>query len=207
MVRILDPKVNERIYDPACGTGGMLLEAVAHLRAENKDARTIKLFGQERNLTTSSIARMNMFLHDIEDFQIVRDDTLRRPAFFDGDDLAVFNCVLANPPFSLEKWGSKEWETDPYGRNQYGTPTDSNGDFAWVQHMITSMDPITGRMAVVLPHGVLFRKGREGTIREKLIKDDLLEAVIGLGPNVFYGTQLAACILILRKQKPVSKSC
>jgi len=205
MAQILDPKEGDRIYDPACGTGGMLLEAVSHVEKENKDARTLKLYGQEKNLTTSAIARMNMFLHGIEDFSIVRGDTLKNPAFFDGDKLAVFNCVVANPPFSLKKWGSKSWESDPYGRNQYGLPSDSNGDFAWVQHMIASMDPITGRMAVVLPHGVLFRKGQEGKIREAILKDDLLEAVIGLGDNIFYGTSLAACILVFRKQKPLNR--
>lgn len=201
MANILDPQEGDRVYDPACGTGGMLLEAVNHVREADKDPRTLKLYGQEKNLTTSTIARMNMFLHDIEDFSIVRGDTLRNPVFFDGDKLAVFNCVVANPPFSLKKWGAKSWEPDPYGRNQYGLPSDSNGDFAWIQHMIASMDPITGRMAVVLPHGVLFRKGKEGKIREKILKDNLLEAVIGLGPNIFYGTSLAACILVFRKQK------
>ncbi|OIO44481.1 MAG: DNA methylase [Candidatus Pacebacteria bacterium CG1_02_43_31] len=205
MSKILDPQEGDRIYDPACGTGGMLLESVAHVERNKKDARTLKLYGQEKNLTTSAIARMNMFLHDIEDFSIVRGDTLRNPAFFDGDKLAVFNCVVANPPFSLKKWGSKSWETDPYGRNMYGVPSDSNGDFAWIQHMIASMDPITGRMAVVLPHGVLFRKGSEGKIREALLKDDLLEAVIGLGDNIFYGASLAASILVFRKQKPLDK--
>jgi len=202
MAEILDPKEGDRVYDPACGTGGMLLEAIHHVEQAGKDKRTVKLFGQERNLTTESIARMNMFLHDIEDFKIIRGDTLRDPAFFDGDELAVFNCVVANPPFSLKKWGSKKWEADPFGRNKYGSPTDSNGDFAWIQHMIASMDPITGRMAVVLPHGVLFRKGREGKIREAILKDDLLESVIGLGANIFYGTSLAACLLIFNKQKP-----
>lgn len=205
MSKILDPQEGDRIYDPACGTGGMLLEAVAHVERNKKDARTLKLYGQEKNLTTSTIARMNMFLHGIEDFSIIRGDTLRNPAFFDGDKLAVFNCVVANPPFSLKKWGSKSWETDPYGRNIYGVPTDSNGDFAWIQHMIASMDPITGRMAVVLPHGVLFRKGSEGKIREALLKDDLLEAVIGLGDNIFYGASLAASILVFRKQKSLDK--
>ncbi len=201
MIQVLDPKEGDRVYDPACGTGGMLLEASHHLKETKKDSRTLKLYGQEKNLTTSAIARMNMFLHDIEDFIIIRGDTLRDPAFFDGDKLAVFNCVVANPPFSLKKWGSKRWESDPFGRNKFGLPSDSNGDFAWVQHMIASMDPITGRMAVVLPHGVLFRKGKEGKIRENILKNNLLDAVIGLGPNIFYGASLAACILVFRKQK------
>jgi type I restriction enzyme M protein len=205
MMKILDPRPGDRIYDPACGTGGMLLEAVHLVKQRKQDPRTLKLYGQEKNLTTSTISRMNMFLHNIEDFSIIRGDTLREPAFFDGDELATFNCVVANPPFSLKSWGRKYWEQDPYRRNKYGLPNDSNGDFAWVQHMIASMDSITGRMAVVLPHGVLFRKGTEGKIREGILKDDLIEAVIGLGPNIFYGTQLAASILVLRMQKPKEK--
>lgn len=201
MTQILDPKENEKIYDPAAGTGGMLLNAVQHIKNQGKDSRTIKLYGQEKNLTTASIARMNMFLHGIEDFEIVRGDTLREPSFFDGDQLAKFDCVLANPPFSLENWGQKLWEKDPYGRNIFGTPSDSNGDYAWVQHMLASVDPFRGRMAVVLPHGVLFRKGKEGLIREQIVKHDLLEAVIGLPPNIFYGTPLAPAILIFKSQK------
>jgi type I restriction enzyme M protein len=160
-----------------------------------------KLYGQEKNLTTSTIARMNLFLHGIEDFQIVRGDTLRSPAFFEGDRLASFDCVIANPPFSLEKWGEELWVNDPFGRNFAGLPPASSGDFAWVQHMVKSMAEGTGRMAVVLPQGALFRKGSEGTIRQKLLEMDRIEAVIGLAPNLFYGTGLAACILVLRKKK------
>lgn len=203
MVNILDPHEGETIYDPACGTGGMLLEAVHHVCEAHGDDRTLwgKLFGQERNLTTSAIARMNLFLHGAEDFQIVRDDTLRRPAFFSGDNLATFDCVIANPPFSLEKWGEEVWTSDPFGRNFAGMPPAKSGDYAWVQHMIRSMAPGTGRMAVVLPHGVLFRMGKEGAIRKKILGMDLLEAVIGLGPNLFYGTGLAACVLVFRQRK------
>jgi type I restriction enzyme M protein len=161
-----------------------------------------KLYGQEKNLTTSAIARMNLFLHGIEDFQVVRGDTLRNPAFFEGDRLATFDCVIANPPFSLEKWGEELWLNDPFGRNFAGLPPSSSGDFAWVQHMVKSMSDVTGRMAVVLPQGALFRKGTEGSIRQKLLEMDLIEAVIGLAPNLFYGTGLSACILVLRKRKP-----
>jgi type I restriction enzyme M protein len=203
MVRILDPKEGESIYDPACGTGGMLMEAIHHVRENHGDDRTLwgNLFGQEKNLTTSAIARMNLFLHGASDFQVVRGDTLRQPAFFSGDNLATFDCVIANPPFSLEKWGEEVWTSDPYGRNFAGMPPGKTGDYAWVQHMIKSMAPFTGRMAVVLPHGALFRMGKEGAIRTKLLEMDLLEAVIGLGPNLFYGTGLAACILVLRLRK------
>lgn len=203
MVNILDPKEGESIYDPACGTGGMLLEAIQHVRENHGDDRTLwgKLFAQEKNLTTSAIARMNLFLHGASDFQVVRGDTLRQPAFFAGDNLATFDCVIANPPFSLENWGGEVWAKDPYGRNFAGMPSEKSGDYAWVQHMIKSMAPGKGRMAVVLPHGALFRMGREGAIRKKILEMDALEAVIGLGPNLFYGTGLAACILVFRQRK------
>ncbi len=203
MIRMLDPQEGETIYDPACGTGGMLLESVHHVRASGGNAKTLwgKLYGQEKNLTTSGIALINLFLHGIEDFQIVRGDTLRQPAFFEGDSLATFDCVIANLPFSLERWGEDLWLNDPYGRNIAGVPPRTSGDFAWVQHMLASMASHSGRMAVVLPHGTLFRMGVEGEIRHKLLAMDLLEAVIGLGPTLFYGTGLAACILIFRKHK------
>ncbi|MBM4432268.1 MAG: DNA methylase, partial [Chloroflexi bacterium] len=203
MVNILDPREGETIYDPACGTGGMLLEAIHHVQERHGDTRTLwgRLFGQEKNLTTSAIARMNLFLHGAADFQIVRGDTLRQPAFFSGDNLATFDCVIANPPFSLENWGEEAWASDPFGRNFAGMPPAKSGDYAWVQHMIQSMAPATGRMAVVLPHGALFRMGREGAIRKKILGMDLLEAVIGLGPNLFYGTGLAACLLVFRRRK------
>lgn len=204
MIKMLDPLAGETIYDPACGTGGMLLAAVQRVKDTFGDVKLLrgKLFGQEKNLTTSSIARMNLFLHGIEDFQIVRGDTLRNPAFYDGDRLAKFDCVIANPPFSLEKWGEEQWMNDPFGRNFAGLPPSSSGDFAWVQHMVQSMAEVKGRMAVVLPQGALFRKGAEGAIRQKLLEMDLIEAVIGLAPNLFYGTGLAACILVLRTKKP-----
>jgi type I restriction enzyme M protein len=165
-----------------------------------------KLYGQEKNLTTSAIARINLFLHGVEDFHIERSDTLRQPAFFEGDHLATFDCVIANPPFSLERWGEDLWVNDPYGRNFAGLPPRTSGDYAWVQHMVKSMAVKTGRMAVVLPHGALFRMGVEGKIRQKIVEMDALEAVIGLGPNLFYGTGLAACILVFRaRKKPARK--
>lgn len=203
MVNILDPKEGESIYDPTCGTGGMLLEAIQHVQEKKGDVRSLwgKLYGQEKNLTTAAIARMNLFLHGAADFQIVRGDTLRNPAFFSGDNLASFDCVIANPPFSLQKWGDEVWASDPYGRNFAGMPPAKSGDFAFVQHMIKSMAIKSGRMAVVLPHGALFRSGKEGEIRKKILGMDLLEAVIGLGPNLFYGAGIAACILVFRQNK------
>src|SRR5438552_2352131 len=161
MVNMLDPREGESIYDPACGTGGMLLEAIHHVKENHGDDRTLwgKLFAQEKNLTTSAIARMNLFLHGASDFQVVRGDTLRNPAFFSGDNLATFDCVIANPPFSLEKWGNEVWASDPYGRNFAGMPPGKSGDYAWVQHMIKSMAPKTGRMAVVLSASLNYRGG------------------------------------------------
>jgi type I restriction enzyme M protein len=206
MVDILDPREGESIYDPACGTGGMLLAAVAHVRERGGDPRTFfgRLYAQEKNLTTAAVARMNLFLHGIEDFVVERGDTLRNPLFSDRSTggLATFDVVIANPPFSLEQWGREVWENDPWGRNFAGLPTDSNGDFAWVQHMVKSMAASSGRMAVVLPQGALFRGGIEGQIRQHLLQKDLIEAVIGLAPNLFYGTGLAACVLVLRQTKP-----
>ena len=209
MVDIVDPQEGETVYDPACGTGGMLLAAVEHVRARGGDPRTFfgKIFGQEKNLTTASVARMNLFLHGLEDFVIERGDTLRNPVFADAstDGLATFDVVIANPPFSLEAWGRELWENDPWGRAFAGLPTDSNADMAWVQHMVSSMAPGTGRMAVVLPQGALFRGGVEGQIRQHLLKADLVEAVIGLAPNLFYGTGLAACVLVLRRHKATAR--
>ncbi len=209
MIEILDPKEGESIYDPACGTGGMLLAAIDHVQRKGGDPRTFfgKIYGQEKNLTTSAIARMNLVLHGIEDFQIAREDTLRNPAFTDSSTggLATFDCVVANPPFSLKEWGRELWENDPWGRAIYGLPPKSYGDYAFVQHMIASMAPLSGRMAVVLPQGALFRKGAEGRIRRALLEEDLIEAVIGLAPNLFYGTGLAGSIMLLRKRKPVER--
>ena len=205
MVDIVDPQEGETVYDPACGTGGMLLAAVEHVHARGGDPRTFfgKIFGQEKNLTTASMARMNLFLHGLEDFVIERGDTLRNPVFADASSggLGTFDVVIANPPFSLEAWGRELWESDPWGRAFAGLPTDSNADMAWVQHMVASMAPGTGRMAVVLPQGALFRSGVEGQIRQHLLKADLVEGVIGLAPNLFYGTGLAACVLVLRRHK------
>lgn len=210
MVEILDPQEGESIYDPTCGTGGMLLGAIEHVARKGGDPRTFfgKVYGQEKNLTTSSIARMNLVLHGVEDFQIAREDTLRSPAFSDASTggLLTFDCVIANPPFSLEEWGRDLWEADPWCRASYGIPPESYGDYAFVQHMVASMATTgEGRMAVVLPQGALFRKAAEGSIRTGLLKDDLVEAVIGLAPNLFYGTQLAGCVVMLRRKKPAAR--
>lgn len=205
LVNILDPREGETVYDPACGTGGMLIEVIQHVKADGGRPQLLwgKLYGQEKVLATSGIARMNLLLHGVEDFRIVRGDTLRDPAFFNSDHLATFDCVIANPPFSLKNWGDDAWTSDRWGRNALGgVPPKGYADWAWVQHMLTSATNKTGRIAVVLPEGALFRPGSERRIREFMLRQDKVEAVIGLAPNLFYGTGLAACVLILRQQKP-----
>lgn len=204
LIRILDPIPGESVYDPACGSGGMLIEAVHHMNHSSLCCGNI--FGQEKNVTNAAIAKMNLFLHGASDFNIMQGDTLRNPKILQGGEVAKFDCVIANPPFSLEKWGSTEWSSDKYGRNIWGTPSDSCGDYAWIQHMIASMIHGKGRMAVVMPQGVLFRGNEEGRIREKLVKSDLVEAVVTLGDKLFYGTGLSPCFLILRKIKPAKHS-
>jgi len=209
LINILDPQEGETVYDPACGTGGMLIEVIEHVKAAGGSTKTLwgKLYGQEKVLATSAIARMNLLLHGVEDFSIIREDTLRNPGFYTGNQLAQFDCVVANPPFSLKNWGEVEWASDKWGRNQLGgVPPKGYADWAWVQHMLTSANPTTGRVAVVLPQGALFRQGAEARIRTHVLKADKVDAVIGLAPNLFYGTGLAACVLILRHEKPAGHS-
>ncbi len=196
---ILDPHEGESVHDPACGSGGMLVEMGNVVREHGGDARTLKLSGQEVSLTTAAIARMNLFLHDIEDFGIRRGDTLRDPKFKTPDgQLERFDMVIANPPFSLNPWGQGAWANDPYGRSRYGVPPATKGDFAFVEHMVVAMKPDTGRVAVVMPQGVLFRGGAEKEIRQRMLEAGLFDAVIGLPPNLFYNTGLPACVLVLR---------
>ena len=206
MIKIVKPEEGSSIYDPACGTGGMLLEAVRFIRERNGDIRSLygKLFGQEKNFITSSMARANLYLHGLEDFTITRGDTLLNPAFIEEGSLKTFDIVLANPPFSLKNWGHDQWLSDRWGRNAYGIPPRTIGDYAWIEHMIASMKS-NGRLAVVLPQGALFRMGTEGNIRKKLLEEDLVETVIGLAPNLFYGTGVAASILIINKNKSALK--
>ena len=187
----------------------MLIEVIEHVKRAGGNPQLLwgKLFGQEKVLTTSGIARMNLLLHGIEDFKVIKEDTLRSPAFFEGDKLAQFDCVIANPPFSLENWGEESWSSDRYGRNTLGgVPPKKNADWAWVQHMYKSMDQESGRIAVVLPQGALTRGGADGRIRKAFLEEDLIECVIGMAPKLFYGTTLAPCIIILRAKKNNNKS-
>jgi len=183
MTEMLEPKQGESIYDSTCGSAGMLLSAVMHLKRQNKEWRNLRLFGQERNLLTSAIGRMNLFLHGIEDFRIVRDDT------------------LANPPYSIKQWDRNAWASDPWGRNIYGTPSQGRADYVFWQHIIKSMNSSSGRCAILFPHGVLFRN-EESSMREKLVAHDVIECVLGLGPNLFYNSPMEACIVICRMNKP-----
>jgi type I restriction enzyme M protein len=201
MARILDPKEGETICDPACGSGGLLVESVNEVRESGGDARTLRIYGQEVNQTTAAIARMNLYLHDIETFRIARGDTLREPKLKRHDgSLERFDMIVANPPFSLKNWGRETWAEDPFGRQALGVPPAGYGDLAFVEHMVSVMAEDGGRVAVVMPHGVLFRGGAELEIRRKLIEAGLLEAVIGLAPNLFYNTTIPACILVLRRR-------
>ena len=199
LVKLLKPKAGDTVYDGACGTGGMLIEAVRYIK--NDKFTYGKIYGQEQNLSTSAIARMNLFLHGCKDFNVIQGDTLRTPKFLSRGKLKTFNCVIANPPFSLDKWGAQQFESDAYGRNLWGCPSDSNGDFAWLQHFVSSMDEKNGRAAIILPVGVLFHGGKESDIRNKLIESDILECVITLPSGVFYGANVSACILFMNNNK------
>jgi type I restriction enzyme M protein len=204
MTEMLEPEPGDSIYDPTCGSGGMLLSCITHLRRKGKEWRNVRLYGQERNLMTSSIARMNCFLHGIEDFRIERGDTLSEPKFVQGDRLMQFDVVLANPPYSIKQWDRDAFASDPWGRNLYGTPSQGRADYAFWQHILCSLKPKTGRCAILFPHGVLFRQ-EEAEMRRKLIEADLIECVLGLGPNLFYNASMEACVVICRTAKPKSQ--
>ena len=203
LTRILDPQPTDTVYDPACGSGGMLVEAANEVIEAGGSVRQMRFYGQEVSLTTSAIARMNLFVHDIEDVVIRRGDTLRDPKFLDERGrLQRFNVVITNPPFSLKNWGHETWVRDPWSRATCGLPPAANADFAWVQHMLASMDPVSGRVGVVMPHGVLFRGGQERVIRECLLRSNRLDGVVGLAPNLFYSTTIQASLLIFRARQP-----
>lgn len=203
MAEILQPQPNESIYDPTCGSGGMLVKCLDYLRQKGEPWQGVKVFGQEINPLTSSIARMNLYLNGVEDFSVVCADTLKEPAFVDGSQLRKFDIVLANPPYSIKTWDREAFMNDKWGRNFLGTPPQGRADYAFIQHIIASMDNKNGRCAILLPHGVLFRN-EEKDIRQQLVEQDLLDCVIGLGANLFYNSPMEACILICRRNKPTS---
>ncbi|HFZ1164495.1 TPA: N-6 DNA methylase [Klebsiella pneumoniae] len=204
MTRIMGLKPGETAYDPTCGTGGMLLNAVMDLRARGEEWRSVHLYGQEVNLLTSAIARMNMFLHDIEEFDVLRGDTLAEPKFIENDRLKQFDVIFANPPYSIKKWNRDKFAADPYGRNIYGVPPQGCADYAFYTHIIKSLKPETGRAAMLWPHGVLFRDS-EQAIRKQVIESDIIEAVIGLGPNLFYNSPMESCVVVLNCNKSAER--
>ncbi len=201
MTLLLEPQPGESVYDPTCGTGGMLISTVAELKRQGKEWRSIRLYGQELNYGTSAIARMNLFLHGIADGHIAQGDTLARPAFHDAHGrLQTFDMVLANPPYSIKAWNREAFAKDPYGRNMWGVPPQGRADYAFFQHIAKCLHSRTGRAAILFPHGVLFRR-EEAALREALVKSDLVECVLGLGEGLFYNSPMPATIVILRSMK------
>jgi len=200
MTMIMNPQPGESVYDPTCGSGGLLLNCALHLKDEDKEYRSLKLYGQEINLLTSAIARVNMFLHGIEEFSIMRGDTLANPTFIKNDELKKFNVILANPPYSIKSWNQKGFENDPYGRNIWGTPPQGCADYAFQQHIQKSLNLNNGRSVTLWPHGVLFRD-KETDMRRKMIEEDLVECVVSLGPNLFYNSPMTSCLLITNNNK------
>ena len=204
MTELLKPKSGESIYDPTCGSAGMLISSIAYLKQKGEEWRNVSLYGQEITTLTANIGKMNLFLHGVKDFKIVNDDTLANPAFIENDQLKKFNLVLANPPYSISQWNRDAFGADKYGRCYLGLPPQGRADYAFIQHIAKSLNEENGRAAILLPHGVLFRK-EEKQIRENLIKTDIVDCVIGLGPNLFYNSPMEACILILKTKKPADR--
>jgi type I restriction enzyme M protein len=206
LVQILDPQPGDDVCDPACGSAGMLVETVEAVKRAGGNPRSLFLFGQEQNLTTAGIARMNLYLHGVEGFEIQRGDTFREPKLRTSDGkLRKFDVVIANPPFSLQGWGADKWAKDPRALGGIVPPA-KNGDWAWIQHMVATMKPGTGRVGVVMPHGALFRGGKEAEARQWMIeKVDKLEAVIALPKNLFYSTSIPVALQIFRDEKPAER--
>ncbi len=204
MTEMLEPQSGESIYDPTCGSAGMLISCIAYLKKQGKEWRNVKVYGQEINNLTSAIGRMNLFLHGVQDFTIVNDDTLKNPAFIQNGELQRFDLVLANPPYSIKQWDRAAFESDKYGRNFLGTPPQGRADYAFFQHILASMNKGSGRCAILFPHGVLFRN-EEKEMRKKLVESDMVDCVIGLGPNLFFNAPMEACVVICRTYKEPAK--
>lgn len=204
MTEILQPQSGESVYDPTCGSAGMLISCIAHLKNQGKEWRNLQIYGQEINQLTCAIGRMNLFLHGVEDFHIVNADTLKEPAFIKNGQLQKFDLILANPPYSIKQWDRAAFENDKYGRNFLGTPPQGRADYAFFQHILKSLDENTGRCAILFPHGILTRD-EEKEMRKNLVKMDVIEAVIGIAKNLFYNSPMEACIVICRMNKPIDR--
>lgn len=204
VVALLKPAEGMRIADPAVGSGGFLLESARYVAHHGGNLKNLTLCGQEKNVGTWAIAKMNMLLHGLPDTDIRKGDTIREPQLLDAGRLMLFDRVVANPPFSLSEWGYEMAKEDPYGRFAYGIPPKTKGDFAFILHMVATINQ-HGMVGVVVPHGVLFRGGAEGAIRQGFLENDLVEAVIGLPPALFFGTGIPAAVLILNKDKPAER--
>lgn len=200
LAKLVDPQPGNRICDPTCGSGSLLIKVAKEVEGKN-----YSLYGQENNGSTWALCRMNMFLHEQDSATIEWGDTLNNPRLIENDSLMKFDVVVANPPCSLDKWGAENATADQYNRFFRGVPPKSKGDYAFITHMIETTYETTGKVGVIIPHGVLFRGSSEGHIRKKLIDDNLLEAVIGLPANLFFGTGIPAAILIFNRAKGTNK--
>jgi len=201
LAKLVSPKEGDRIFDPTCGSGSLLIKVAEETKdIDGNPSNNFAIYGQESNGDTWALSKMNCFLHKMDSAQIEWCDTINNPKLIEGDALMKFDIVVANPPFSLDKWGHENAEADRYKRFLRGVPPKSKGDYAFILHMIETTSP-KGKVGVIVPHGVLFRGGAEQKIRQKLIEENLLEAVIGLPTNLFYGTGIPAAILIFNKAK------
>ena len=195
LAKLVGAKDGDRIYDPTCGSGSLLIKAAKEVGTQN-----FRLYGQERNGQTQALAKMNMFLHEINDAVIEWGDTLRNPLHLENARIMKFDKIVSNPPFSLDKWGAEDLKDDKYGRFEMGLPPKAKGDYAFISHMLASLNE-NGTAGIILPHGVLFRTASEGKIRKQIIENNWLDAVVGLPENLFFGTPIPACIVIFKKNK------
>ncbi|SDW71013.1 type I restriction-modification system subunit M [Paenibacillus sp. CF384] len=204
IVKLIKPEEGMRVCDPTVGSGGMLIQSVDYIKSKGGNPRNLTLHGQERNLNTWAICKMNLLLHGLSDHWIAKGDTIREPKLLEDGELILYDRVIANPPFSLSNWGREEAEADSLGRFRFGLPPKDKGDLAFVQHMVSTLNH-EGKAGVVMPHGILFRGGAEAAIRKGLLEEDLIEAIIGLPSNLFYGTGIPASITIFNRNKAAQK--
>ena len=204
VLELANPQPGESIYDPACGSGGFLLKTALYLKNKGKEYRNLKLYGQELKVFTTSVARINMLMHGIDEFTFTSGNTIDKPQILEDDQIKQFDLIMSNPEFTVTNWNQAQFTNDPYGRNTLGTPPQGNADYAFQQHILKSLNPRSGRSVTVLPHGVLFRDA-EQEMRQNMIKQDLVDAVIGLGKNLFFGSGMECCLVVCRKNKPLDR--